>query len=276
MLHHFICRGLWDWKYLKFLAITNLILFSSFDADDLILKTSIPVQATYFTTDNLGNIYLSNGDEVFKYDENNELQHSFSNKLFGEITSMDVSNPLKIVMFYANLSQVVFLDNMLGIQGTAIPLEQHGLEQVILVCSSHDNGLWVYDMNTFQLIWLDREFKVQQESGDINQLLGAELKPNYLSERNNWVYLNDPALGILVFDVYGTYYKTIPLKGLKEFQVRDDAIYYQKEKEFFSFNMKTLYETSITLPDTVIKQVRIEKQNLLVLTDTALKIYNSK
>ncbi len=261
-------------RYLKFTAITAIILLSSFDADELSLKTSIPVKAAYFTTDNLGNIYFNKGDEVLKHDANNGLQHTYSNKLLGEITGIDASNPMKIVLFYKDFSQVVFLDNMLGIQGDAVPLEQHGLEQVTSVCSSHNNGLWVYDMNTFQLIRLDQEFKVQQESGDVNQLIGAELNPNYLRERNNWVYLNDPALGILVFDVYATYYKTIPLKGLKEFQVGDGIIYYQKEKEFFGFDMKTLAEARIAVPDTVFKQVRLEKQNLFVLTDTELKIYS--
>ena len=259
---------------MKFTAITAIILLSSFDADELSLKTSIPVKAAYFTTDNLGNIYFNKGDEVLKHDANNGLQHTYSNKLLGEITGIDASNPMKIVLFYKDFSQVVFLDNMLGIQGDAVPLEQHGLEQVTSVCSSHNNGLWVYDMNTFQLIRLDQEFKVQQESGDVNQLIGAELNPNYLRERNNWVYLNDPALGILVFDVYATYYKTIPLKGLKEFQVGDGIIYYQKEKEFFGFDMKTLAEARIAVPDTVFKQVRLEKQNLFVLTDTELKIYS--
>ena len=57
-------------------------------------------------------------------------------------------------------------------------------------------------------------------------MTGLTLDPNFMLERDNSLYLNDPETGILIFDKYGTYSKTIPVKGLTSFQVFDRKIIY--------------------------------------------------
>lgn len=233
----------------------------------------IEFKADGFTTDNLGNIYLRRAEELKKFDQNGKLLNLYSDKSLGRISSVDASNFLKLVVFYKDFSKVVFLDNMLAPTGEPIHLQRFQLEQATLAASSHNNGLWLYHQFEFQLIRLGQNMKPSHQTPNLMQLLGYPLSPNFLVEVNNVVYLNNPETGILIFDVYGTYNKTIPIKGLQSFQVFENKIFYFKDNEFKSFNMKTMEESTIAVPEQNPIDVRIEKKRMYVLCKGFLAIY---
>ncbi|MFH1319285.1 MAG: hypothetical protein ABII90_01340 [Bacteroidota bacterium] len=246
-----------------------------------LLKT-IPVNTSLFTTDNLGQLYIVENEQLLKYNPKGILLSTYSNKNLGNISFVDAANPLRLLLFYKDFAQVIFLDNALSILGGNISLEQMGFEQTTLICTSNDNGLWIYDPKDFRLIRLDQNLKTTYHSGDINQLLGIEINPNYLIEYNNWVYLNNPETGIMVFDFYGTYYKTIPLKRLTSFQVVGDNIFYFSDNYLKSYHLKSFEKNSINLPaypDSIVvespiyRDVRIEKQKLFLLRGKSLDLY---
>jgi hypothetical protein len=57
---------------------------------------------------------------------------------------------------------------------------------------------------------------------------------------NEFVYLNDPLVGILVFDIFGSYQKTIPILGLKKFAVKEGKIIYGKGGHILQYqNLRT-------------------------------------
>lgn len=276
------------------IIIGSLFVFQAFkhssnqtNFQNFILEKTIPVQADFFTVDNLGNIYTVKNDQLKKFSSQWQQVNLYSSKLLGKISALDVSNPMKLVLFYKNLSQVVFLDNTLSEQGTAVALESLGLELATLVCSSVNNGIWVYDQRNFQLVRLDQNLKIITQTGNIIQQIGGELNPNFILEKNNWVYLNDTARGILVFDIFGTYSKTIPLKNRQSFQIIDENIFFEHspslmergaggEVKFLSFNLKTLEQKEIPLPETQFKQVLTDGKKLFILTENELKVYSEK
>jgi glycosyltransferase involved in cell wall biosynthesis len=62
-------------------------------------------------------------------------------------------------------------------------------------------------------------------------------------------FVEDGKTGILVFDRYGTYLKTIPFKNLNSFQVFNDKIIYQPNDSILkTYNIRTIEETSMKLP----------------------------
>jgi hypothetical protein len=67
-------------------------------------------------------------------------------------------------------------------------------------------------------------------------------------EKNRMVYLNVPGFGILVFDLFGNYAKTIPVEIPGEFQVTDQNLYYFKAGELFSVDLQTYHTTRLSLP----------------------------
>jgi hypothetical protein len=98
-------------------------------------------------------------------------------------------------------------------------------------------------------------------------LVGVEINPNFIMEANNFVYLNNPSDGILVFDQYGTYFKTIPLKGLEQFQLNGDQIFYENNGKLKSYNIKMFVENSLDLPVSKeeIKSLRFERESKLLV-----------
>jgi hypothetical protein len=248
-------------------------LFGFFIQSEPKQVAKIEFKADGFTTDILGNVYLRKGEELKKYNQDGKLLNPYSDKSLGRITSVDATNFLKLVLFYRDFSKIMFLDNMLAPSTEPIQLQKFQYEQATLAASSHNNGLWLYQQFEFQLVRLSQNLKKTHETPNLMQLLGHPINPNFLMEVNNVVYLNNPETGILLFDIYGTYSKTIAIKGLTEFQVIEDKIVYFKNGVLKSYHLKKLEEVEIPLPEVNPINVRIEKNRLYLLTKDACFIY---
>ena len=200
----------------------------------------------------------------------------YSDRTLGYITSIDVTNPLKIAVFYYNQTQIVFLDNTLSKQTQKIALETTPYDQTQLVCSSINSGVWLFDQRSFQLVRLSEKLVEIQKTINIAQLVGKSIEPSLLSEKNNWVYLYDKNLGLLVFDIFGTYLKTIPIKNAKNIQVTDEAVFYEEEKQLIRYDFKenTFYKLSI--PATEYKTLWVMGKKIFILTSESIIIYTIK
>ena len=258
-------------QLLIFFFLFSVKLFAQYS-----LATEVAVKADYLTSDNLGNAYIIKGNEIFKYLHNGKLFNRFSNLMLGNITSVDATNPLKLLLFYRDFSKIQILDNQLSENRGVIYLQDLGLEQSTLACTSFDNGFWVYDQISFSLIRFNQAFDKTQEARNINQNIGYEPQPNFLHESGDWVYLNNPETGVLVFDIFGTYFKTIPLKGLKDFQIAGDNLLYFNDGKLQSYNLKTLQQAEVEIPADEIQMLRVEKEKLMILTKESLKVYEVK
>lgn len=245
------------------------------DVSPFELTFEIEVTSKSITSDYLGNIYAIDDNEIVKYSPAGTLISSFSDKSAGTITSVDPSNPLRVQVFYQDFGQISYLDDVLSIIGSRILLIDLGLDQATLSCSSWDDGIWLYDPQDFELKRLGNDLRLSHQSGNINQLVGIELNPNFIIEKNNFVYLNDPVTGILVFDQFGTYYKTLPVRGIDRFQVGDGQVFYLSEGKLMSYNMKTFQHANLAISSDkgVILDMRFEKElkRLTVLKEKKLE-----
>lgn len=217
-----------------------------------------------FTSDNLSNSYLVNGEELIKYNAGGKLLLKYSNKRFGKITAIDATNALKILLYYKDFQQLVFLDSQLSQNGEAISLENLGYEQTDLVCTSFNNSFWIYNKQSNELVRFNENSQPIAKTGNLKQLLQAELKPDFMMEHNSYLYLNCPEIGVYVFDMYGTFNKIISLKHLPAFQVSNNILYFYKDNKFCSYNTKAFEEKCISNTDSLIKNVRIEKDRLFL------------
>jgi hypothetical protein len=238
--------------------------------------SKIPLEGGCFITDNLQNAYVYSGSVLKKYDIQGKLLCQHDDKSFGGITYVDVNDPMKIMVFYKDFPELVFLDNTLSANGTPISPGSIGFQLTTLSCMSHDNGVWLYDAQGIQLVRLDVNLNVTQKTGNLVQSIGIPLNPNYLIEYNSYVYMNDSAHGILVFDQYGTYYKTIPIKGLTTFEVRGDDLFYNKGNGIYDYHIKTILEDVTKAPDSLSTGMRVEKNLLFEACRDTLTVYKVK
>ena len=258
-----------------FSLLMLLFFVVAFSPETRMPDVIVKIDADKMTSDNLGNVYLIKDESIFKYDSLGVLQKTFSNKTFGAITSADATNALRIILFYKDFNRVVTLDNTLSENGQPLTLETIGFPMTSLVAASHDNGLWIYDMRNFEMLRLNRNLEVEHRSGNLSQILGIELQPNFIIEKDNRLFLNNPGTGILVFDVFGTYSKTLPILNLKSFQVVDNSVVYYKEgilqADAIIVNEHLNYISPVG--DSATKDMRMERNAIFVLNQMRLDIY---
>jgi hypothetical protein len=223
--------------------------------NDTPLQISFNEKRSHVEVDAFGNIYVINNDEIIKYNVDGVLQKKFSTKRYGKIDFVDAMNPLKVLVYYKDFQQILFLDNQLTASSNMISLESLGHEQSSLVCSSSNNSFWIYDKQNNELCRFDSELKSLVKTGNLKRILDVDIKPNYMQEHNNYVYLNCPNEGILVFDIYGTFYKTIPLKNLKEFNIVNGDVFYYDNHHLKQYQAQTFNTIEKQFSDTLISNV---------------------
>ncbi len=263
-----------QYKSIFFLIVCCSLLFLSFQPDNYTLIKSIPFSNAVFTTDNLGNAYVIAENQLLQFDSKGKPKATYGESNLGALRTVDVSNPMKILTYYPAFTQINILNSKLALQST-ISLRPLGINQPTLICNSNNEGYWIFDSQDFQLKKVSLDLQVKFESGNISQNVGYDILPNFLMEADNFVYLNNPSTGILVFDLYGTYYKTIPLKNLKSFQVIGEELLFIDQNKLISFHLKKLEEKEILLPphDSLLN-ARIEQKELFLLTTASLSFYS--
>lgn len=244
------------------------------DSVQLQLKKEVILKHDYFSLDNLGNMYVVNVDQVFKYNPNGELLFKQSFKNLGDITSIDASQSLRTLIYYRDLTQVVFADNTLSVQGESIKLERDQYEFTTLTCASFvNNQFWIYRTDEFIVERLDKQLNKIVTSPNIVQLLRKEINPNFLLEANDYLFLNDPEQGIMIFDVFGAYVQTVPIKNLDRFQVIGNTIIYLDGSNLMLYDYKDFSLAILKTEITSIKQAEKSGNELIVSDGNKISIY---
>ncbi len=260
---------------MKAIVLFLSIFFLSFSGENYTWIDGIPFSEVHFmTTDNLGNTYVIVGNQLLQFQASGKPKANFSENTMGELRSVDASNPLKLLLFYPDFGRLIVLNSQLAVQST-IHLRELGIPQPSIACNSEYGGYWVFDRQDFQLKKVDLNLQVAYQSGDVMSLTGLKVNPNYLVEYDGFVYMNDPVNGILVFDRYGTYFKTIAMKPAACFQIIKNELLYLSGDTLKAFHLKTLQEREILLPphNSAIC-ARIENQELYLLTSDSLAFYS--
>ncbi len=245
----------------------------AFSKQDSSPKLLLEAKHDYFVIDNLENVYTIKEHEIIKHLSNGKFFTRFSNLKLGNIHYVDATNALRIMLFYKDFQQLVFLDNQLTQKSDAVSLEDLGLEQTEFACSSANNGFWIFNKANNELLRFDKQLKKVANTGNLKQALQTELKPNFLVEYNNNVFLNCPETGIYMFDIFGTFSKLIPLKDIKQLQVDENIIYYATDSTFCSYNFKLFNETCKTISVNKLKQAWYSKGKVFVSNRDSVFVY---
>jgi hypothetical protein len=162
----------------SYFVIVVCCLFCSFIKQDSAKPLVIKATHNFFTADNLKNIYLVSQDELVKHLATGKFFARYSNLKLGNITLVDATNPLKVLLYYRDFQQIVFLDNQLSENSTPVSLEQLGYEQTELACAGANNSFWIYNKQNNELIRFDESSRKISSTGNLKQVLKSDLTPN--------------------------------------------------------------------------------------------------
>ena len=238
----------------------------------------IPGRFDDLEVDNLGNVFVLTPDNQFKkYSSAGDSLGVFNDvRRYGKVAYMDVSNPLKILLFYQELGTIVMLDRFLN-NVNSIDLRQLGFYQVTCIGLAYDNNIWVYDALAGQLNKISSDGAIISQSNDIRPFTNEAPEPTVLYDQSGLVYLYDPLRGVFIFDHYGGFQKQLTLKNWKHFSVINSTMLGWNGPEFMKFDMKMTTEEKKPIPAGILPalKIRIMPDFLYVLKTDGIHIYKN-
>lgn len=223
-------------------------------AQETVFTPAKSIEGEYadFTVDNLGNYYLlSKNNQLKKLTAKGDSVAVFNDvKRYGKLYSIDVTNPLKCLLYYKNFSTIVVLDRFLNVVNT-IDLRKQNIFQVRAVAQSYDNNIWLYDEQNNKLKKIGEDGVVINETSDFRVIFDEVPSPAKIIDRDKFVYLYDPEKGIYVFDIYGSFKTKLSYKKLKDFTVIGNTIAGIQDNRFITYTAGTLTEKKISLPQGI-------------------------
>ncbi len=209
---------------------------------------NFPVQSDFILTDAIGNIYSVKGNSITTYNSEGQKVFTYSNPFLGNISFVDVKDPMRILLYFKDFNQVIFLSNKLSEIGSPIELDNAGYSQVSICCTSNQGSFWLFDSQSLQLIQLNENLEPVHKGTLLQYVLKKNnVIPSCLLEENDEIYMSIPGTGILIFDKFGTYRKTLPVINASSFQVKGEKIIFYNSNNLYSIS-KDLQTDSISLP----------------------------
>lgn len=266
----------------KSLCIFSCVFFfcvMSFAQTDTSFKfeKSINGDIVAFAVDNLDNIYLlSSTNQVKKLNANGDSVAVFNDvKKFGQASLIDVSNPLKILLYYRDFATIVVLDRLLNVRNI-IDLRKQNILQVRAVGQSYDNKIWLYDEVENKLKKIDEDGKLLQETPDFRQLFDMAPAPQKIFDQDKYVYLYDSAQAVFVFDYYGALKNKILIAGWHNFKVAGKYIFGSANNKLFRYDIKTFRVDEWAMPDELYRSpsFNFSSSRLYALKKDRIDIYS--
>jgi len=243
-------------------------------AADLKPVKQFTVKSEIILSDAIGNIYSVNGNSITLFNNNGQKLFSYSNPFLGDIAFADVTDPMRILLFFKDFNQVVFLSNKLTGIGSPIELDNAGYNQISICCTSHSGGFWLFNSQALQLIHLKGNLEADYK-GTILQSVFKENEnmPVCLVEENNEIYMSVPKTGLLVFDKFGTYKRAISINDINYFQVVGGKIIYLSENNLISYSINNNNDTLKLPSDLNIISASINKNRLAATNGNEIFIF---
>lgn len=229
---------------------------------------TINKKGDFIETDPIGNIYLIDKNEIFKYNNLGKQIARYSDNLIGSISSIDTDNPFKIMVFYKDAGIINILDQYLVPIGNEIDIfETLGIIPS-LVCFSKENNYWVYS-NTTQILYnVDFKNNINFQTQPLSDFFTNT--PFQLIEKYQQVFLVS-ANRILIFDKYGTYLSSVFLKVPNKIRINSNSISFNHENYLYHYSQKTKTLDSVFISTHTTPNQIIENNNYnIIKTDSEI------
>ncbi|MBS1746795.1 MAG: hypothetical protein JST21_11555 [Bacteroidetes bacterium] len=243
------------------------------------VKEKLFVQGSYtdFYVDNLNNIYLLNaGNQIKKLnDKGDSVTVSNAQKIWGDIGSIDVSNSLKIVVYYKDFSTIIVLDRFLKNVHT-IDLRKCGILQAEAVATSYDNNYWVFDEVENKLKKVDDNGNILLSTPDLRTVFDEPYLPEKIIDYNGNVYLYNKRQGFKIFDYYGALLQSLPLINWNDIEVEKNIVsgFINDTLHVYNNNVFTEKVFLFNPPQNDATRLYHQLNNLYVLKNDGLHVFN--
>jgi hypothetical protein len=259
---------------MKSIFFSLLFFFSirTHAADSLTFIKKIPVSAHLFTTDPVGNLYVVKGNNsLIKYNAKGDSIAFFNEIKKGKITQIDATNPLRVLVYYADYGNILILDNILSLKST-LKLSSLGIVNAPCIANSADGNIWVYDP-AGNLVKISTKPEISF-TASLRNVLEKAIDPVFMTEQDRALYIVDSTEGVKKFDQFGLFKTSYPF-FTREIQYFNAYLVYYAAPWLISYNTLSMRENKIRLPDEHdIERVRVERNLVFIQRRESLDIYS--
>jgi hypothetical protein len=264
-------------KKIAFLFLISILITTiSFSQTDSALQPGkiIAGNFTYFNVDNLDNIYiLNNNNQLKKLNSNGDSVGVFNDvRKYGKLFYIDVTNPLKVLLYYQNFSTVVVLDRFLMIRNV-INLRKQNIFNVKAIATSYDNNIWIFDEGDAKLKKIGENGDLLSETVDCRLIFDTIPSPTQIIDEGGFVNMYDPAKGFFIFDIYGALKSKLPFTGWKNIEAINKTLYGFTDNVLYEYQTGTLNLKEYKLPQAFINATQIKAANnkIYLLNNSSLQ-----
>ncbi len=217
--------------------------------DDYLQKTDSIV---FFTVDNFNSMYFIDVNNVYtKINSEDKSFYTFKNKSIANYSSIDVSNPFKLLIYNPLENKIWFLDKTMSLISEIDFQEIDQFSDDITICNSAENKVWVYDKQENSLFKYHYISKKTIETENFKWLNDESFNPIFFHEISNKIVMQLDDFKVVLFDIFGkkqTIYTHIDGKIIG---IIDDKIYFISNNNEIKMNdltKKQIVETKIKIP----------------------------
>lgn len=250
-----------------FFFLLNLIPFT-LCAQSFSLKledTEALVADKFWGVDTYNNVYFSENNVFYKIE--NEKIFQYQDLQLGDLESVDILNPLKVLLFYKEANTVVLLDNRFNEVKRINFNVISDYKTVDFARISKDNLLWIFNADLQQLELFDYDKLTTQSSSLPLEQNVLGLKSNY-----NYAWVHHP-LGFSIYTINASVADTIDLDKAEFFAVYKNRLMVLADDYFElytkGFNTKLMFEK----PKISFNQFYYNGENIYIYTNDLMYTY---
>jgi hypothetical protein len=191
----------------------------------ILAQDSLNIPHTDFRVNNLGQLQLIDHTGLDLYSVDGKKLNHHSESYLSEMTSLDRTSSLRLLVFYGNVPAFQILDNTVSPHSPVYDLNEEEMGNLSAMCMSTNNTYWAFDQSRTELVRFDENFNLLFTGGNQNNPLVRDLEPIRMIEYEGRLYIADKELGVLIFDQFGYYSRWIDLKGLRDIALYDGQLY---------------------------------------------------
>lgn len=175
-------------------------------------------------SNNHSNVWIVTSNGVQSISDDGEVLATYYNAHLGNPTSLDCSDPFRIMLFYQQHQQVIIISNNGIAIGKPVNLIDLGVGEISLACRSARGGMWLYHREGHELLRINPQLTRVDQKIALAQTQSNQ-QPIKMIERNGIIYIGIASQRIERIDSYGTTLEPIELMYNEWFWVDDKYLW---------------------------------------------------
>jgi hypothetical protein len=226
------------------------------------------ISATLFLgIDNFQNLYYTNGNVFYKKSSSAVL--NYQNLSLGELSHIDIINPLQLVLYYNQQNTVVFLDNQLNEIKSINISEINPALNISFIGLSSQNKIWLFDQSTQKILLLDYLTNIIEELP-----IPIEQNPKYIQSNFNSLYWIDELNNWYTTNIFG--YKSL-IANLPSFDkiniLNSNSVLFTNANKMYYLNISKDAAIEIDIVENSLDNYYYNHQILAIFTNQQLKLF---